>query len=78
VIRYPVDMGAFQFAVLSTLRAKQLIRGCTPRVAGNHKAAVMAQHEVAEGKVIAVSRAVSDALHPPVAGVVDSPVLGTV
>ena len=50
-IRRPLGMGGFQFAVLSTLRAKQLIRGCTPRVDGNHKLTVLAQFEVADGKV---------------------------
>ena len=44
-------MGAFHFSVLSTLRAQQLLRGCTPRVEGIHKATVIAQFEVAEGKV---------------------------
>ena len=50
-IRRPLGMGGFKFAVLSTLRAKQLIRGCTPRVDGNHKLTVLAQFEVADGKV---------------------------
>jgi hypothetical protein len=44
-------MGAFQFVVLSNLRAAQLIRGCRPRVDGLHKATVTAQLEVSEGKV---------------------------
>ena len=44
-------MGAFHFSVLSTLRAAQLLRGCTPRVDGLHKYTVIAQCEVAEGKV---------------------------
>jgi hypothetical protein len=44
-------MGAFHFSVLSTLRAAQLLRGCTPRVEGLHKYTVIAQCEVAEGKV---------------------------
>jgi len=54
VIRRPPGVGAFQFVVLSSLRAAQLIRGCQPRVEGEHKIAVTAQHEVAEGKVIQV------------------------
>ena len=45
-------MGAFQFVVLATLRAGQLIRGCQPRVEGGHKAIVTAQIEVADGKVL--------------------------
>jgi DNA-directed RNA polymerase subunit K/omega len=44
-------MGAFQFVVLATLRAAQLMRGCRPRIDGTHKATVTAQFEVAEGKV---------------------------
>jgi hypothetical protein len=41
----------FQFVVLSTLRAAQLMRGCEPRVDGAHKAIVTAQLEVSEGRV---------------------------
>jgi hypothetical protein len=45
-------MGTFQFVVLSSLRAVQLTRGCRPRVeVGDHKRNVIAQMEVAEGKV---------------------------
>jgi hypothetical protein len=44
-------MGAFEFVVLAKLRAGQLMRGCLPRSAGTHKAIVIAQLEVAEGKV---------------------------
>jgi DNA-directed RNA polymerase subunit K/omega len=51
VIRRPPGMGAFQFVVLSKLRAAQLMRGCRPRVDGMHKATVIAQLEVSEGKV---------------------------
>jgi DNA-directed RNA polymerase subunit K/omega len=51
VIRRPPGMGAFQFVVLSKLRAAQLMRGCRPRIDGTHKATVIAQLEVSEGKV---------------------------
>ena len=54
MIQRPEGVGAFQFVVLATLRAAQLIRGCTPRVDGMHKATVTAQLEVAEGKVMQV------------------------
>lgn len=47
----PSDMGAFQFVVLASLRAKQLTLGCIPRVDGSHKVATTAQMEVAQGKV---------------------------
>ena len=56
-------MGAFQFVVLSTLRSAQLIRGCRPRVDGVHKKTVIAQIEVAEGKV-------TQEVVPPIAVVV--------
>jgi DNA-directed RNA polymerase subunit K/omega len=51
VVQRPVDVGRFQFAVLSSLRAKQLTRGCTPKVGGNHKNTIIAQIEVADGLV---------------------------
>ena len=60
MIQRPPGMGAFQFVVLATLRAAQLIRGCRPKVDGTHKASVTAQLEVAEGKV-------AQLLEPPVA-----------
>jgi RNA polymerase Rpb6 len=52
VIHRPPGMGAFQFVVLATLRAAQLMKGCRPRVErGVHKSTIIAQVEVAEGKV---------------------------
>ena len=52
MIHRPEGMGAFQFVVLASLRAVQLTRGCRPRVdGGDHKRNVIAQLEVAEGKV---------------------------
>jgi len=47
----PAGIGAFQFVVLSSLRAVQLQRGCVPRVEGVHKVTVMAQLEVSQGMV---------------------------
>jgi len=45
-------MGAFHFVVLSRLRAAQLMRGCIPKIArDHHKAMVVAQLEVASGKI---------------------------
>lgn len=49
----PDGLGAFQFAVLAGLRAKQLAQGCTPRVDPGHAIATTALMEVAEGKVAA-------------------------
>ena len=54
VVRRPTDSGAFEFAVVSSLRAAQLIRGCTPRVESTHKVIMTAQLEVAAGKVARV------------------------
>lgn len=51
MIRPPHGMGAFEFVVVSALRATQLARGCQPKVDGDHSTAVFAQREVAEGKV---------------------------
>jgi DNA-directed RNA polymerase omega subunit len=44
---------AFEFVVLAGARAKQLLRGCTPRTATNgvDKLVTVAQREVREGKV---------------------------
>ncbi len=54
-MKRPVGFGIFEFSVLSGLRAAQLSRGCTPRVdSGIHKLAIVAQMEVAEGKVLRV------------------------
>jgi hypothetical protein len=50
-------MNAFEFVVLSALRAGQLQRGCTPRVEACAKIGVTAQQEVAERKVLAVRAA---------------------
>jgi DNA-directed RNA polymerase subunit K/omega len=52
VIKRPDGMNAFEFAVLSGLRAAQLSRGCTPRVLRSAKLTVTAQHEIAERKVV--------------------------
>ena len=52
VIR-PTHLNAYQFVVVSALRAQQLLAGSTPRMPGPHAAATMAQMEVAEGLVMA-------------------------
>ena len=52
MIQRPEGIGAFEFVVLATLRAAQLMRGCIPKVEGVHKAAVTAQAEVAAGKIM--------------------------
>jgi DNA-directed RNA polymerase subunit K/omega len=57
MIKRPDDMSTFEFSVLSGLRAVQLSRGCSPRVAPSAKIAITAQQEVAERKVQGVKAA---------------------
>jgi DNA-directed RNA polymerase subunit K/omega len=45
-------MNVFEFAVLSGLRAEQLVRGCTPRLEPSAKRVITAQREVAERLVV--------------------------
>ncbi|HVL69210.1 MAG TPA: DNA-directed RNA polymerase subunit omega [Vicinamibacterales bacterium] len=45
---------AFEFVTVSGARARQLLRGCTPRTEGSLKPARLAQKEVLEGKVCKV------------------------
>jgi hypothetical protein len=52
VVQRPSEFNAFEFVVLSGLRAAQLMKGCTPRVEGAHKVIMTAQMEIAERKVI--------------------------
>ena len=54
MIRPPVGSNPFEFIVVSGQRAAQLMRGCTPRVAAEHKVISTAQMEVATGKVVAL------------------------
>ena len=41
----------FEFVIVAGARARQLLRGCTPRIAGSDKPVRLAQREVKEGKV---------------------------
>jgi DNA-directed RNA polymerase subunit K/omega len=47
----PVTPNAFEFVVVAGARAHQLLRGCTPKIAGSEKPARLAQKEVKEGFV---------------------------
>jgi DNA-directed RNA polymerase subunit K/omega len=60
MVKRPDRMNAFEFVVLSSLRAAQLHRGCTPRVEESNKVAVTAQHEIAEKKVLAMARVTAE------------------
>jgi hypothetical protein len=51
MVKRPDGMNAFEFSVLSGLRAAQLLRGCTPRVPPSENAATTAQRELAERKI---------------------------
>jgi DNA-directed RNA polymerase subunit K/omega len=42
---------AFEFVIIAGARAKQLMKGCTPRTTGSEKIVKLAQKEVKEGKV---------------------------
>lgn len=66
MVRRPDGLNAFQFCVMSALRAAQLQRGCTPRVPPGHKIAVTAQYEVAERRVMVRAADAADAGHQPV------------
>ena len=50
----PKGMSAYEFVVVSSLRAAQLMRGCTPRITSTHKLMITAQLEVAAGVVLPV------------------------
>jgi DNA-directed RNA polymerase subunit K/omega len=43
--------GKFEFVVVAGARARQLLRGCTPRTISGGKLVTVAQKEVREGKV---------------------------
>ena len=56
MVHRPADVGAFEFVVLASLRAAQLLRGCIPTIdPGDHRPAVTAQLEVAGGHVVNTS-----------------------
>ena len=52
MISRPDHMAAFEFVVVSSLRASQLVRGSTPRVARGHRHTTTAREEVATGMVV--------------------------
>lgn len=55
MIRPPDGMGLYMFAVLASLRAAQLMRGCLPRVEStSDKSTVVARLEVAGRQTSAV------------------------
>jgi DNA-directed RNA polymerase subunit K/omega len=52
-VRLP-RVNAYELAVVSALRAHQLMQGSVPRLAGQHKPTTMALMEVSLGKVVRV------------------------
>jgi len=46
-----MSINTFEFVVLASLRVRQLVDGCTPRVIGDGKATIIARREVLAGKV---------------------------
>jgi hypothetical protein len=52
MVTRPAGTSALEFAVVSSLRAAQLMRGCTPRIESTHKLITTAQMEVAAGKIV--------------------------
>ena len=56
MIARPRHGNPFEFVRVASLRAAQLMRGCTARVPASPKAVVTAQMEVAGGKVRAIER----------------------
>jgi hypothetical protein len=52
MVKRPEGINKFEFAVVSSLRAAQLMRGCLPRVTTTQKVIMTAQLEVAAGKVV--------------------------
>lgn len=62
MVERPAHLSKFEFVILSSLRAVQLLRGCTPKVEGAHKRVVIAQMEVASGLVVRSA----DSIGPPI------------
>jgi hypothetical protein len=53
LMQRPPGVGTFEFVILASLRAAQLMRGCRPKIDAVHKNTVTAQLEVSQGKVSA-------------------------
>jgi DNA-directed RNA polymerase subunit K/omega len=51
MVERPAEWNAYEYVVVASLRAHQLMGGCVQRVTGTHKATTIAQMEVSAGKV---------------------------
>lgn len=60
MIRRPPGVGAFEFVVMSSQRAAQLMRGCRPKIETIHKNTITAQLEVAQGSISPQAGSASD------------------
>ena len=55
------DAGSkFEFVVVAGARARQLLRGCTPKVSGNEKLVKLAQKEIRQGKVTKMPSSIAE------------------
>jgi DNA-directed RNA polymerase subunit K/omega len=59
----PQPESRFEFVVMASARARQLLGGCRPRVEGAHKTARVAQQEVKSGALWVEAAAALDS--PP-------------
>lgn len=57
MIHRPAETNPFEYIRIASLRAAQLMRGCTARVPAMHRKVLTAQMEVATGKIIRSPRA---------------------
>ena len=62
MVNRPREYNSYEFVVVSSLRAKQLLAGCVAHVDGEHTPAIKAQMEVAGGHVV---RSPDDVPAPP-------------
>jgi DNA-directed RNA polymerase subunit K/omega len=52
MVERPAHLSKYEFVILSSLRAVQLLQGSTPRITSVHKRVIIAQMEVASGLVV--------------------------
>jgi DNA-directed RNA polymerase subunit K/omega len=52
-----MTINTFEFVVLASLRVRQLVDGCTPRVSWDGKKTAIARREVQAGKVVRIEAA---------------------
>ena len=67
--------GRYEFVVLSSLRAHQLMSGSTPRMPGSHKATTIACMEVAAGHIESLPHLAPVAASAPLEDSIGIPVL---